>query len=297
MPPVVETPWVEPPSLRTPALVSRVLATPLRLWSVRDLAAASLARELRGRVAGTVLGPLWPLAQPLTLLVVYGFVFTTLLAQRLPGADGGTAWGAYMLVGTLAWTGLAESLTRSTSALVEGRELVRKLAYPIELLPLVPALASIVLLTAGAVMVVALGWATGLIPISPGLWALPLLAGLQAAFAVGLGWALAGLNACLRDVGQLLPLVLTAAMLATPVFWVASAELVPGLAPFLPYVEASPLTHVVDGWRAVLLGGLEGVPAPAPTEALAALAPWSCGALLLGRLVLARLEPLVLDEV
>ena len=86
-------------------------------------------------------------------------------------------------------------------------------------------------------------------------------------------------------------------MLATPVFWVASAELVPGLAPFLPFVEASPLTHVVDGWRAVLLGGLEGVPAPAPTEALAALAPWSCGALLLGRLVLARLEPLVLDEV
>ena len=297
MPPVAETPWVEPPLLRPAALARRVLGTPARLWAVRDLAAASLARELRGRVAGTVLGPLWPLAQPVTLLVVYGFVFTTLLAQRLPGAQDGTAWGAYMLVGTLAWSGFAESLTRSSQALVEGRELVRKLAYPIELLPLVPALASILLLTCGAVLVAGLGAASGLVPPSSGLWALPALALLHCAFAVGLGWGLAGLNACLRDVGQLLPLVLTAAMLATPVFWVASAELVPGLEAWLPLVHASPLTHLVDAWRAVLLGGLEGVPAPAPLAALGALLPWSLGALALGRLALARLEPLILDEV
>lgn len=291
------THWVQPPSGHLAALLRRVAGTPQRLWRFRDLAAASLARELRGRVAGTVLGPLWPLAQPATLLIVYGVLFTTLLAQRLPGAEEPGSWGAYLLVGTLAWSSFAEALTRSSTALVEGRELVRKLAYPIELLPLVPSAASTLLLGAGALFVVALGVLTDVAPLSPTLLWLPVLLLLHGAFCAGLGWALAGLNACLRDVGQVLPLFLTAAMLATPIFWVASVDVVPGLAPWLPWVEASPTTALVEAWRSVLLSSVPGVPGPTAGQALLTLAPWAAGSLVLGRFALARLEPLVLDEV
>ena len=289
--------WIQPPSTGLSSVLRRVSRAPSRIWHARDLLFTGLARDLRGRVAGTVLGPLWPFAQPAMLLVVYGFLFTTLLSMKLPGASDGAGWSAYLLVGTLAWSSLAECATRGASSLLEGRELVRKLAYPVELLPLVPSLSSTILLGSGAVVVIVLGGVSGYLPWNLAALALPVVMLLHLGLALGLAWSLAGLNAGLRDVGQILPLLLTALMLATPVFWVASPEVIPGIEPWLPYVEASPFTHLLDAWRSVLCAGRPEVPCPPLGEALASLVPYSLGALVLGRIVLARLEPLILDEI
>jgi len=294
---IPDSTWIQPSVTGLGSVLRQVTGAPLRIWHVRDLLMTGLARDLRGRVAGTVLGPLWPFAQPAMLLVVYGFLFTTLLSMKLPGATDGAGWSAYLLVGTLAWSSVAECATRGASSLLEGRELVRKLAYPIELLPLVPSLSSTLLLGGGALVVIVLGGLSGYLPWNPAALALPLILILHLALVLGIAWSVAGLNAGLRDVGQVLPLLLTAMMLATPVFWVASPEVIPGIEPWLPWIEASPFTCLLDAWRAVLCAGRSEVPCPPLGQALTTLVPYSLGALALGRTALARLEPLILDEI
>ncbi|HIG87738.1 MAG TPA: hypothetical protein EYQ25_11900 [Planctomycetes bacterium] len=289
--------WIQPSATGLGSVLRQVTGAPFRIWRARDLLMTGLARDLRGRVAGTVLGPLWPFAQPAMLLVVYGFLFTTLLSMKLPGATDGAGWSAYLLVGTLAWSSVAECATRGASSLLEGRELVRKLAYPIELLPLVPSLSSTLLLGGGALVVIVLGGFSGYLPWNPAALALPLIMTLHLGLVLGIAWSVAGLNAGLRDVGQVLPLLLTAMMLATPVFWVASPEVIPGIEPWLPWIEGSPFTCLLDAWRAVLCAGRSEVPCPPLGQALATLVPYSLGALALGRMALARLEPLILDEI
>lgn len=289
--------WIQPPSGGVGPILRQVIMAPSRVWQCRDLLMTGLMRDLRGRVAGTVLGPFWPFAQPAMLLVVYGFLFTTLLAMKLPGATDGAGWSAYLLVGTLAWSSVAECATRGASSLLEGRELVRKLAYPIELLPLVPSLSSTLLLGGGALVVILLGGVSGYLPFHPAALALPVILFLHLMLVLGIAWSVAGLNAGLRDVGQMLPLVLTALMLATPVFWVASPEVIPGIEEWLPWIENSPFTRLLNAWRAVLCAGRPEVPCPPLGDALLALLPYSLGALVLGRIVLARLEPLILDEI
>ncbi|HIG12602.1 MAG: ABC transporter permease [bacterium] len=294
-------PWVSssPPSWR--GLVLRCLAWPATLWRRRDLILTSVRRDLAARVRGTLLGWLWMVAQPLLMFAVYAFLFTTLLGVRI-GGEGvpAAAMGVYMFTGTLVWSALADALTRSTSCVVDQRHLVRSVRFPAELLPLQIALASLVTLTVGVLAFVGFCALTDIWPAPAPEWLLwvPLLLLLQALFSTGLGLGLASLHVLWRDTLPCVSILLTVWMFATPIFWIASPELLPGIAPYLAWIEANPAYHMVTAWRTVLMGeGLAAVSPSSFSRALVHFSAWSVFAFGLGSLVFFRLQRHLADEV
>ncbi len=296
-----ERAWISasPPTARS--LVLRLLAWPQTVFERRDLILTSVRRDLEARVRGTVFGLLWMLAQPVLLFAVYAFLFTTLLGVRLGGSGvPAGAMGVYMFSGTLVWAGFSDALTRSTSCVVDQRHLVRSVRFPSELLPLQVALSALTTFCIGVAAFLAFSTCTSIWP-APALeqlrW-IPLLLCLQVLLTTGFGLALASLHVLYRDTLPLLSIGLTVWMFATPVFWVASPEVLPSLAPYLGWIEANPAYHLVQTWRAVLLGSEPAVAFPVDfTTSLLHLSVWSVGAFLIGSLTFFRLQRGLADEV
>lgn len=249
-------------------MLRRLEALPGLLVRQRRLIAVSVARDLAARFSGTVLGRAWPLVQPLVLFVVYAFVFTRLFGVRLPEASAGEVGGAgtlgvYMFIGVLVWSSVAESLSRSAQAICEHGNLIGKVAFPAELLPLQVVLSNLVTLGLGLGVFVAVA---ALAPfdtappakLAAGLAWIPVLVLAQVVFVWGLGLAAATLQVYLRDTAHVLGLLLTLGMFATPIFWVPSAEFMPAAAAHLDWITASPFHHLVQAWRQALMGDAHG---------------------------------------
>jgi lipopolysaccharide transport system permease protein len=294
-------PWTEPSHASFARVWGEVLRTPGVLWRSRDLVGTCLGRDLSGRFRGTMLGWLWPLVQPALLLVVYGFVFAELLGVRMPGAAAElqASYGLYLFTGALVWSAFAESLTRATTSLVDGRHLIGKLTFPAEVLPLTPVLGGVVTLAFGTGVTLAVSAVTGLHPL-PGAelaW-VPVLFALGGLFTYGLALLCAAAHIHLRDTREVMACLLTVLMFATPIFWVPSVEVIPSIGPWLDWIQASPLYLWITGWRGVLMGGQ---PSEAfgmgVAECCARLAPWSVGSVLIGRAVFAALQRGFADEV
>ncbi len=146
--------WVGVPPTGARVVLARFRALPSRLWRYRDLLAASLARERRARWKGTALGALWPFVQPLCLFAIYGLLFGSVLGVRMPvAAEWGVpldwGYGLWLWTGALVWSSFAECLGRGVSCIVDQRGIVRKLAFPCEVLPLEVVLSSLITLGIG----------------------------------------------------------------------------------------------------------------------------------------------------
>lgn len=299
--------WVTARPPRLVEVAQRLALFPALLREHVDLVTTSVRRELEIRFRGTVLGWVWPLVHPLFLFAVYYFIFTKLLAFKIPALPPGqeAALGVYMFVGIMAWAAISEALTRGTGVIVDNGNLIKKLAFPTEMLPLNVALVgSITLLFALVVFVLA----TLLTPIwpAPGVeiaW-VPLLLLLQTVFAYGLILLTSTLQVFLRDTLQLVGILATVWMFATPLFWVP--ELLTGADAYLPLIRANPAYHLVTAWRAALMGELvvQGPSGPIhlidPAEIpghVATFALWAVCAFVLGYTVFVLSQRRFADEV
>ncbi len=294
-------PWTESSHPTAWQHLRAVLDLPGLLWRTRDLVVTCLMRDLTTRFRGTALGWLWPLVQPALLFVVYGFLFTRILGLRMPGASEhlGASYGLYLFTGALVWSGFAESVTRATTSLVEGRHLITKLTFPSELLPLTPVLGGAVTMLLGSVVTLGVTTLTG-VHRAPGwelVW-LPVLLLLGVSFTYGLALMFSAVHVHLRDTREFLACGLTVLMFATPVFWVPSIEVLPAIGPYLKWVQASPLYLWMSAWRSLLMGGQpEAVFALSLSQSCLALVPWSFGSLVCGRIVFTSLQRGFADEV
>jgi homopolymeric O-antigen transport system permease protein len=247
--------WVVPGRPAGRELLGEILQLPRTLSSHSDLLKGGLARELSARFRGSALGFGWVLLTPLALFAIYAFLFTRVLGLRMGPDAPAAAMGVYMFIGTLAWTGVAEGIARGTSSVLEGRNLVSKLRFPAELLPIQAALASLIPTVCGLALF-ALAASFSDFWSAPGLrilWA-PVVLFVQLLLTAGPALALAAWHVRLRDTAQVVGVALTVAMFATPVFWVASPQLLPGIEPLLGWIEANPYHHLLQCWRAVLMG-------------------------------------------
>jgi lipopolysaccharide transport system permease protein len=276
---------------------------PARLLRHRDLLLSSLAREWQVRLRGTALGMLWPFIQPLCLFGIYGLVFGSVLGVRMPAAEGwgvslDWSYGLWLWTGALVWASVSESIGRAVSCIVDQRGIVRKLAFPSEVLPLQTVLSSSITLAIGVSAFLAASWIfMGRVPGPELLW-IPLIFAVQTLLLFGAALFVAACQVFLRDTQHLLGVLLTLAMFATPVFWVPSIEVLPGLEPWLGFVHANPLHHLLEAWRWVLL---PAAPAACFTGSLGAalttLLPWAVGTFLLGFAVFAVGQDHFADEV
>lgn len=255
-PTTAEGEWISARPSRGLDVLARLVTLPRLLRQYRDLVTTTLKRDLAARFQGTLLGWAWPFLQPMFLFGVYYFIFTKIIPQRMPDLpdDQQAGVGVYMFVGMIAWSALGESLARGTGVIVDNGNLIKKLAFPSELLPLNVVLSAMtMMLFALAVFVLA----TLVTPIWPApgwhlLW-LPLIVLLHGLFCYGLVLGLSTLQVFLRDTIQLVSMGTTMWMFLTPVFWVPEA-MNSEVASHMGQIGLNPVYHLVRACRGALMG-------------------------------------------
>ncbi len=297
----LEGAWVVADAPLLTRALRRAAAIPRNIVSHRALWLAGSRRELQARLSGTVLGRLWPLLQPLALFSVYYTLFARVFGMRFAGPSDAwsSATGVYLFLGVVTWSAFAEGLARGTVAFTERGELLKRAAFPAEILPLQTIVAQQLLMFFGLCAFVALTLFTDIWP-APGfgLALVPVIFVLQAVFTLGLSLATATMHALLRDTVHFVGVLTTLWMFATPIFWIPSAGVLPGVAPFLPWLEWNPMHAFVSCWRNVLMGS---APAEAFTNSLAVsllhAALWSLAALAIGGFLFALGARRLPDEI
>ena len=251
------------------------------LYHYRDLLWLWTGREVRVRYKQSLLGATWAIVQPLVLTVVFTLVFS-----RLVQVDtGGVPYPVFGYAELVPWTFFATSLSFGIPSLVNNLNLVGKIYFPREILPLASIGAA--LLDFGmASLVFAAMMLVYQIPLTINvLWVIPLLA-LQIVLTIGVTLIGAALIVFFRDIRFVIPLLTQVWMYASPVIYPAS--LVPPQYQFLYFLN--PMAGIIDGYRRALV---YGQPPLAPAILLATIV--STVLLFVGYITFKRSEPLFAD--
>ena len=216
----------------------------------RGLLFELVKREFTGRYQGSFGGVAWSFAQPLFLLAVYTLAFGVVLKARW-GFGGGTADYALMLfAGLIVYNAFSECLQKSPLLVTGNPNFVRKVTFPLEILPWVMALNAMFHALIGVVVWLAayLLW-YGTLKATVVL--VPVVLACFFPVLLGLGWLLSAFGVIVRDISQLTSLVAHALLFLTPIFY--SIDAVPPF--FQAILLANPLTFVVEQLRLVLYYG------------------------------------------
>lgn len=228
-----------------------------RLFGYRVLIQTLVARELKARYRGSVLGFFWSFANPLLLLLVYTFVFSVVLPARFEGIDDNYA--LFLFCGLLPWTWFSAALTESSNALLANGNLIKKVLFPAEVLPVVAVLANMVhFFLALPILVGALAlFSSAEVGVTDVLW-FPVVVAVQFVLTLGLGLLLAALTVHFRDVKDLLANVLTLWFFATPILypWTVVAERGPSIGGLPPagkvLMDLNPFAHIAISYQEIL---------------------------------------------
>jgi len=221
-------------------------------WQHRSLIRALVKREVVGRYRGSVMGILWSFFNPILMLAVYTFVFSVVFKSRWKGgSDSQTEFALVLFCGLIVFNLFAECITRAPGLILNNVNYVKKVVFPLEILPLVSLGSALfhALISLGVWMLAYLllfGMPHATVLLLP-LVTLPLLL-----LVMGLSWALASLGVFLRDVSQIIGIVVTVLMFLSPIFY-STSTLPPK---FQMLLLLNPMTPVIEQARDVLFWGV-----------------------------------------
>ena len=229
--------------------LGRALKYPvLSVWRNRSLIRSMVARDVLGRYRGSFGGMFWTILNPLLLMVTYFFVFGIVLRTRFANDPSRAGFVLYFLAGMLPWLAFSEAAGRAPFVILEHRNFVKKLVFPLETLPVNLVAAGLVTeLFALAIFAIGLLVARGGVPLSV-LW-LPVLLIPQLLLTLGLCWFLAALGVYVRDLAQVNGFLLTLWFFLTPICY--PVESLPAAA--MPVLSKNPLFVLVTAYRAIFL--------------------------------------------
>ena len=216
------------------------------LGRYRGLIHSLVARELKARYRGSVLGFFWSFVNPLLLLSIYTFVFTKIM----PGQDQRTQpYAVFFFSGLLPWTWFSASLLESTSSLIAGGNLIKKVLFPAEVLPIVSVLANMVHFFLGLLILIGFMVGTNHYPDAAGLAGFPLVVAVQLIFTLACALVLSALTVHFRDLRDLLSNVLTFWFFATPIIY---AYFMPGVESYRWLFRLNPFYHLAVSYQEIL---------------------------------------------
>jgi lipopolysaccharide transport system permease protein len=209
-------------------------------------------RDVASKYRGTALGMLWSLLTPLLMLAIYTFIFSVVFQTRWPMAEAQPKgqFALILFLGLMIHALAAEVLLRAPSAITAQVNYVKKVVFPLQILPLVPlgsalfgfSLSVLILLAAMEVIM-------GSIPLTA-LW-LPVVLLPYVIALMGAAWMLGSLGVFLRDIGQMMGLVVSILLFLSPIFY--PPEALPEA--YRPLLSLNPLTVIITQARAVVLWG------------------------------------------
>ncbi|MHB8921418.1 MAG: ABC transporter permease [Halothiobacillus sp.] len=221
------------------------------IWKNRQLITQMTKREVLGRYQGSAFGLLWSFFNPILMLVVYTFVFSVVFKARWEGgSDSKAEFALVLFAGLVVFNLFSECLIKSPGLIVNNVNYVKKIIFPLELLP-----------------IISLGSALFHFLISFGVWfiffiiffgmpnltilLLPIVLLPLVLLILGVSWFLAALSVYLRDTAQIVTLLTTILMFLSPIFYPITAL------PFeyRTWMQISPLTFVIEQTRDVIIWG------------------------------------------
>jgi len=188
------------------------------VYIYRHFLVSSIRNELVNQFARSRLGGLWLLIHPLVMVAIYAFVLSAVLSAKFDGIDNRYAYAIYLTSGILAWTLFSDILSRCLNLFVGNGELLKKMRIPKVTLPLITAgtvlINNFVLFVAIIVIFAFLGHQ----PTVTVFW-MPLITAVLLVFALGLGMVIGVLNVFLRDLAQVVPIILQFLFWFTPIVY------------------------------------------------------------------------------
>lgn len=254
----------------TPAVLQRLH----QLWTRRELIATLAVRDLHARYKGSFLGVLWAVFQPLVLALVYTVAFQYVIRIAIPN------YALHLVAGLIPWLFLSTSLSAATLSVTSQAQLVKKVAFPREVLPIATVTAQFALFGL-AYLIVVPAIAAVQVGLTPAALLLPGVMLLLGLFACGLGLMLASAQVYFRATRHLLDVILQIWFWLTPIVY--TFDFIPER--FGPYFLLNPMTTFVEAHRSLVVGGT--LP---DLWTVLAMAGWSLAALWIGYVTFVRAQ-------
>lgn len=221
------------------------------LWQYRNFVYSSIRNEFINRFSRSKLGGLWIIINPLIQVIIFAMVLSTLFVAKLPGIDNPHAYALYLMAGTLAWSLFVEIITRCLTLFIDQGEIIKKIQFPKITLPAIlvgSTLLNNFLLFLSILLIFAF---LGQMPSVQVAW-IPALTLLTTILALGIGLILGVFNVFIRDISQIVPVLLQLTYWLTPIVYPKS--IVPEK--FKPLLSFNPIYPIVDAYQGVLVYGI-----------------------------------------
>jgi ABC-2 type transport system permease protein/lipopolysaccharide transport system permease protein len=238
----------EPPTELVYRHQARLRTSLSDLWASRDIIFTLAERDLRAQYKQATLGFLWALLFPLAMLGIFTIIFSRTASQGIPGIP----YPIFAYLGILCWTFFSGSLGVGGTSLLTNNALMSKTQFPRECFPLESIMVTAVNSVLAWIPLVLLFLLYGFVPHPTSVW-VPLLILIELTFTIGLTVGVSALIIQMRDLAQVLPIIIMLGLFATPVIW--QFKRVPGKWQ-LVYGFISPLGPVIDDVRRTMLLGL-----------------------------------------
>ena len=217
-----------------------------QLLRYRGLIQSLVARELKARYRGSVLGFFWSFFNPLLLLTVYTFVFKYVLNTERPKAI--EPYALFLFCGLLPWTWFSSSLVESANVLISGGNLIKKVLFPAEVLPIVTVLGNLVHFCFGLpILAIFLIYFKRPLSLGELAW-FPVVLVVQLTLTLGLAFALSALTVHFRDIKDILGNLLTFWFFATPIIY----PMPEGAHLTIGALNLNPFTHLAISYQEIL---------------------------------------------
>lgn len=223
-------------------------------WSLlgehRELVQSLVRRDLSNRYKGSMMGLFWAILTPAVQIAIFTLIFAGIFNSRFPNQRSQLGFAVYLFCGMLPWIAFSEAVQRATTSLTENINLVKRVVFPIEALPVNLVLSAITqqLIGTGILLVAALLLEGALHPTA---LLLPLLLIPQLLLTFGLSWLAASLGAFLRDTPQFTQLLLMVWLYLTPIYY--PEEMIP---PRFQWIsQLNPMAPLIRSYRRILLEG------------------------------------------
>lgn len=220
------------------------------LWRYRSFVFSAIQNEFRARFIRSKLGGLWMILNPLSQVAIYALVLSNVLAAKLPDVTSQYAYSVYLMAGLLAWTLFSEIVGRCLNLFIEQGNLMKKVSFPRVTLPAIVIgsclLNNILLMAAvlGLFAILGFGFSAQM------FWLLPLTL-ILVVFSLGVGMLCGVLNVFVRDVGQVIPILLQVWFWFTPIVY--PKTIIP--AQYQDLLALNPMAQVVAAYQDVLVYG------------------------------------------
>jgi lipopolysaccharide transport system permease protein len=224
------------------------------LWQLPSRAELifSLAkRDLLTRYKGSVLGIVWAVLTPVVMIAIFTFIFAGVFGASFGPNHSNWEYALYLFCGLVPWMMFQETLQQSTNTIVSHANLVKRVVFPLETLPVALTFSSLGnQLFATVALLLATVFVRHQVPLTA-LW-FPLVLIPQLLLTLGAAWLIASLGVFLRDIVQGVSLLLMAWMYLTPIIYPES--MVPER--FRQFINLNPFTPLVRSYRRIFLDGL-----------------------------------------